>query len=218
MQNDGAEAVSAMLAVEEKVGLHDQRLGAVLTLLKQSGARRVLDLGCGEGRLLALLLKDQSFKEILGVDVSYPALDIAADRLHLDDLPPKQRQRINLLHGSLLYCDPRLVGFDAAAVVEVIEHLDPARLASFERVLFEFAQPETVVITTPNAEYNVKWAALSAGRFRHDDHQFEWTRAEFERWAKHVAGRFGYSVRFLPIGPEDALVGAPSQMGVFEHK
>lgn len=203
--------------MEEKVGLHDQRLGAVLAQLKNSRARRVLDLGCGEGRLLVLLLKDSSFKEIVGVDISDQALDSAAERLHLDHLPSKQRQRINLVHGSLLDCDPRLIGFDAAAVVEVIEHLDPAALAAFEHMLFEFAQPETIVITTPNAEYNVKWVAPSAGRFRHEDHCFEWSRAEFERWAKQIAGQFGYTVYFLPLGPEDARVGAPSQMGVFSR-
>lgn len=201
----------------EKVGLHEQRLGAVLAQLKNSHARRVLDLGCGEGRLLALLLKDASFKEIVGLDISDQALDTAAARLRLDHLAPKQRQRITLVHGSLLNCDPRLIGFDAAAVVEVIEHLEPAALARFEHAIFEFAQPETIVITTPNAEYNVKWAAPSAGRFRHETHCFEWTRAEFARWGKQVAGRLGYIVRFLPVGPEDARVGAPSQMGVFSR-
>jgi len=204
--------------MEEKGGLHEQRLSAVLAQLKNSRARRVLDLGCGEGRLLALLLKDNSFKEIVGVDISDQVLDTAAERLHLDHLPPKQRQRINLVHGSLLDCDPRLIGFDAAAVVEVIEHLAPSELATFAHTLFEFMQPETVVITTPNAEYNVKWAAPSAGRFRHEDHCFEWTRAEFERWAKQIAGQFGYTVRFLPLGSEDAVVGAPSQMGVFSRE
>jgi 3' terminal RNA ribose 2'-O-methyltransferase Hen1 len=119
------------------------------------------------------------------------------------------------LHGSLTYRDRRLAGYDAAAVVEVIEHLDPPRLSAFERVLFEFARPRTVVLTTPNAEYNVKFETLPAGHFRHRDHRFEWTRAQFRAWAEGVAGRFGYAVRFLPVGPEDPAVGAPTQMGVF---
>ncbi len=200
---------------EEKISLNQLRLGAVLSALKASGAHRVLDLGCGEGRLLKLLLEDKSFTEIVGVDVSYRVLEIARDRLRLDKLPPRQADRIKLVHGSLTYRDARLAGYDAAAVVEVIEHLDPPRLAAFERVLFEFARPGTVVMTTPNAEYNVMWESLPAGKFRHRDHRFEWTRAEFQRWATGVAERFGYSVRFLPVGPEDPVVGSPTQMGVF---
>lgn len=132
----------------------------------------------------------------------------------LGRLPEKQRQRLQFLHGSLMYQDKRLAGFDAAAVVEVIEHLDPPRLAAFERVLFECAKPGTVVLTTPNVEYNVKWESLPAGKLRHKDHRFEWSRAEFQAWATRIGERFGYSARFLPVGPEDAVVGAPTQMGV----
>src|SRR5437763_8151521 len=141
------------------------------------------------------------------MEVSHGALEIAADRLRLDELPEKERQRIELLHGSLGYRDKRLAGFDAAAVVEVIEHLDAARLAAFERVLFEFARPRTVVVTTPNVEYNVRFETLPAGQFRHRDHRFEWTREQFRNWAKNVAERFGYAARFLPVGPEDPEVG-----------
>jgi 3' terminal RNA ribose 2'-O-methyltransferase Hen1 len=206
----GEEAV-----VEETLRLNEQRLGAVVAALKNSGARRVLDLGCGEGRLLQVLLKDKQFEGIVGMDVSHRALEIASDRLHLDRLPEKQRQRIQLLHGSLLYRDKRLAGFEAAAVVEVIEHLDQPRLAAFERVLFECAQPGTVVLTTPNVEYNVKWESLPAGKLRHKDHRFEWSRAEFQDWANRVGERFGYTAKFLPVGPEDVVVGAPTQMGVF---
>ncbi len=205
-------------AVEKKISLHEQRLGAVLAALKGSGAKRVLDLGCGEGRLLSLLLADRQFTEILGMDVSYRSLEMAQDKLRLDRLPPTQRERITLIQGSLIYRDARLAGYDAAAVVEVIEHLDANRLASFARALFEFARPRTVAVTTPNVEYNPKFETLPAGKFRHKDHRFEWTRAEFQSWADGVCARFGYSVRLLPIGPEDAGVGAPSQMAVFERQ
>jgi 3' terminal RNA ribose 2'-O-methyltransferase Hen1 len=212
-----AEAQIAELD-EKKVGLHEQRLGAVLAVLKNSGAQRVLDLGCGEGRLLRRLLDEKQFTQILGMDVAHRALEKAAERLKFDRMPERKRARIDLIHGSLIYRDPRLEGYDAAAVVEVIEHLDPPRLAAFERVLFEFARPATVVITTPNREYNVMWESLPAGNFRHRDHRFEWTRDEFQEWAAGICKRFGYTVRFLPVGPEDATVGAPSQMGVFEVK
>jgi len=202
-------------ALERNLSLNEQRLGAVLSVLKGSGAKRVLDLGCGEGKLVRLLLADRQFEEIVGMDVSWRSLEIATDRLKLDRLAPAQRERVKLIHGSLMYRDMRLAGFDAAAVVEVIEHLDPPRLAAFERVVFEFARPGTVVITTPNAEYNVKWESLPAGRFRHRDHRFEWTREQFRPWATGIAERFGYAVRFLPIGESDPAVGAPTQMGVF---
>jgi len=206
-------------AIEKPISLNQQRLDAVLTALKACGAKRVVDLGCGEGRLLKLLLQDKTFEKIVGMDVSYRTLEIAQDRLHLDSLPEQQRKQIKLIQGSLTYRDKRLNGYDAATVVEVIEHLDAGRLASFERVLFEFAKPNTVIVTTPNVEYNVKFENLPVGKFRHKDHRFEWTRAEFQTWAKRVAERFGYSVKFLPIGLEDLEVGAPTQMGVFinEH-
>jgi 3' terminal RNA ribose 2'-O-methyltransferase Hen1 len=204
--------------LERPMSLHDQRLGMVLSMLKASRARRVLDLGCGEGRLLRLLLDERQFEQIVGMDVSFRALQTASDRLRLDRMPPMQRERIQLVHGSLVYRDSRLTGFDAAAIVEVIEHLDAARLRSFERVVFEFARPGTVVLTTPNAEYNVRWERLPAGRFRHRDHRFEWTRPQFETWGREIAERFAYQVRFLPVGPEDPDVGAPTQMASFTRE
>jgi 3' terminal RNA ribose 2'-O-methyltransferase Hen1 len=205
-------------AIEKPLSLAEQRLGAVMAALRSSRAKRVLDLGCGEGRLLRELLNDKSFTEIIGMDVSHRALEIASRKLRLEGLPPMQKERIRLIHGSLTYRDRRLEGYDAATVVEVIEHQDPARLAAFERVLFEFARPQAVVVTTPNVEYNVKFETLPAGRMRHKDHRFEWSRAEFQSWATRVAERFGYAVRFLAIGPDDSIVGSPTQMGIFARQ
>lgn len=200
---------------ERQPGLHDDRIAAVAAALKATGARRVLDLGCGEGKLLRLLMAEAQFEQIVGLDVAYRSLEIARERLNLDQLTQAQRDRLTLLHGSLTYRDARLTGFDAAAVVEVIEHLDPARLEAFERVLFGHARPATVLLTTPNAEYNARFARMAPGTLRHADHRFEWTRAEFAAWAQAVAERHGYSVRFEPLGPVDPELGAPTQMGVF---
>jgi len=202
-------------ALERTLSLNDRRLDSVCDALRATGASRVIDLGCGEGKLLRRLLADPQFAEIVGMDVSSRALDAAERRLKLERLAPKQRERIRLLHSSLMYRDPRLAGFDAAVVMEVIEHMDPPRLRAFERVLFECARPGAVVLTTPNGEYNVRWPSLDAGRFRHPDHRFEWNRAAFQAWALGVASRFGYAVRFEPIGDEDPAVGAPTQMAVF---
>lgn len=202
-------------SLEQALSLHEQRLTAVLGALQTSGAASVVDLGCGEGRLLRLLLGEKQFSRIIGLDVSHRALEQAASRLHLDRMSERQRARITLLHGSLTYRDARLANSDAAALVEVIEHLDPPRLAALERVVFEFARPGTVVITTPNAEYNVRWPSLPAGRFRHRDHRFEWSRAEFSSWTSAVAARFGYSADLRTVGPVDAEVGSPTQMVVF---
>lgn len=204
-------------ALERSISLNERRLDAVLGVLKDSGAAKVLDLGCGEGKLLRRLLAEPQFAEIVGMDVSGRALDTAESRLKLDRLAPKQRERIRLVHGSLMYRDARFAGFDAASVMEVIEHLDPPRLRAFERVVFESARPGLVAVTTPNAEYNVKWPSLPAGRFRHPDHRFEWTRPEFQGWATDVASRFGYGVEFTPIGDEDEAVGSPTQMAVFKR-
>ena len=214
--DDGEEERNAEEeTLERPLSLNEQRLSTVLAALRGSGAKRVLDLGCGEGQLLRLLLEDPRFEEIVGMDVSYRALEAASGRLRLDRMPPKRRERLRLIHGSVVYRDARLTGFEAAAVVEVIEHLDPPRLTAFERVLFEFARPDTIVLTTPNAEYNTRWPSLPAGRFRHRDHRFEWTRAELEQWARQVADRFGYGVRFAPIGHQDPEVGPPTQMAIF---
>jgi 3' terminal RNA ribose 2'-O-methyltransferase Hen1 len=204
-------------AVEDRISLHDQRIGAVMAALRASGAKRVLDLGCGEGRLLSELVKDHAFSEIVGVDVSARSLEVAARRLRLERMNERQRERLRLVQGALTYRDDRLAGFDAAVLMEVIEHLEPGRLPALERAVFDFARPAHVVVTTPNAEYNVRFENLPSGRFRHRDHRFEWRRNEFTGWSSRVAEQFGYVVRHLPIGQEDPEVGPPTQMAVFSR-
>ena len=202
---------------EKKERLHDIRLKLVAEKLKLSGAASVIDLGCGDGKLLRLLLKEKQFTRIAGVDVSYAELAKCKDRLHWEEMPDKQRERLSLFQSSLTYRDKRFSGFDAAAVVEVIEHLEVNRLSALEKSLFTYAKPRIIVLTTPNSEYNVRYEHLSAGTVRHSDHRFEWTRKEFETWAARVAHENHYTVAFFPVGEEEENIGAPSQMAVFTY-
>ncbi|MCH0561730.1 MULTISPECIES: 3' terminal RNA ribose 2'-O-methyltransferase Hen1 [unclassified Streptomyces] len=209
-------AVEAETGHEEKPApLAEQRRDAILAELRASRAARVLDLGCGQGQLVQALLKDQAFTEIVGVDVSMRALTLAGRRLKPERMGERQAARVRLVQGSLAYTDRRLKGYDAAVLSEVIEHLDLPRLPALEYAVFGAARPRTVVVTTPNVEYNVRWETLPAGHARHRDHRFEWTREEFRAWAAAVAERHGYDVEFRPVGPDDPEVGPPTQMAVF---
>lgn len=202
-------------SLEDTLRLSDQRTTSILSTLMESGARRVIDMGCGEGKLLNVLLESRQFDEIVGMDVSHRSLERARRRLRFDQMAPLLKEKIKLIQGSLVYRDQRLSGYDAACLVEVIEHVDPSRLSSLERVVFEFAKPKIIIVTTPNVEYNATFAHLPAGKFRHPDHRFEWTRPEFQSWAQRTAERFGYTCVFKSIGPVDAVLGAPTQMAVF---
>jgi 3' terminal RNA ribose 2'-O-methyltransferase Hen1 len=196
--------------------LRELRMDAVVEALVRSGARRVLDLGCGSGKLLRRLRRMRRFDEIVGVDVSREYLERAARRLRLVGWPDYQDERLKLYHGSLVYRDRRLEGFDAAALVEVIEHLEPAHLETMAEVVFGQMRPRVVIVTTPNREYNAQWESLPAGTMRHRDHRFEWTRGEFEAWAEQIGAEHGYAAYFRGIGEHVEGVGAPTQMGIFE--
>lgn len=222
--SDGEESVEVSSDLIEKTEiqkrketLHEKRIKIVADKITQSGAVNVLDLGCGEGKLIRQLIKQKQFTQIVGMDVSYNQLIKAKERLHFDEMSPKQKERINFFQGSLTYKDKRLEGFDAAAVVEVIEHLDLNRLKAFERVLFEFAKPKTIVLTTPNKEFNIMWEKLDVDEMRHDDHRFEWTRKEFAEWANKIGQMYHYQVELLPIGEEVENAGTPSQMAIFTY-
>jgi 3' terminal RNA ribose 2'-O-methyltransferase Hen1 len=195
-----------------------QRREAILAILRQHGARRVGDLGCGSGTLIKDLLADQSIEHITAVDVSARALQLAARNLHLDKMPDRQRERLNIFQSALTYRDDRLAGLDAAVLMEVIEHLDAERLPALERVVFGFAAPAMVIVTTPNAEYNPYFETLPADAKRHPDHRFEWTRAEFRSWAEQTARAHRYQVGFRPVGPEHPVAGPPTQLAVFTHQ
>src|SRR6266581_23391 len=211
-------ATQAEAKVKEHIRLRDLRLTAVLGALKASGARRLLDLGCGDGRLLSGLLKDGQFEEIVGVDASAAVLERAARRLSLDEMAPRQRQRIRLLQGALTYGDRRLAGYDAAVLMEVIEHVDEDRLGALEHAVFGQAAPATVIVTTPNAEYNARYPGLAPGAMRHPDHRFEWSRSEFRAWAAAVARRHGYTAAFESVGPDDPQAGPPTQLALLVRR
>ncbi|MEV7426667.1 MULTISPECIES: 3' terminal RNA ribose 2'-O-methyltransferase Hen1 [unclassified Streptomyces] len=208
-------AVPAVAEVRAEPSLAEQRRAAILSALRDAGASTVLDLGCGQGQLIQALLKDVRITRVLGVDVSVRALTVAARRLKLDRIGERQAARVTLTQGALTYTDKRLKGYDAAVLSEVVEHLDLPRLPALEYAVFGSARPGTVIVTTPNVEYNVRWETLPAGHVRHGDHRFEWTREEFRTWAEAVGRRHGYDVAYVPVGPDDPEVGPPTQMAVF---
>jgi 3' terminal RNA ribose 2'-O-methyltransferase Hen1 len=217
-QDETAEETLSTTPAEKALNLHRQRLDAVMEAIRAANATSLVDLGCGEGRLLTLALNERALKRILGMDVASSSIARARRCLHLDDMSPAQRQRIEVVQGSLLYRDRRLEGFDVAALVEVVEHLDPPRLGAMERVVFAHARPRRVIVTTPNREYNAHWEALGAEKLRHRDHRFEWTRAECQAWAERVGQTYGYNAEWRKIGPADENLGAPSQMVIFDRR
>lgn len=204
----------AGLPVEKAVPLVQHRHAAVLKALKDANAQTVADVGCGPGALLTQLVADQAFTKITGADVSARALDIAEKRLRIDRLNERQSARLNLIQSSATYTDARLSNHDALVLMEVIEHIDPPRLQALERSIFGFTSAPTVIVTTPNCEYNERYE-LAAGAMRHSDHRFEWNRAQFSEWTQRVCDEFGYSVRIVGVGDEDPVLGAPTQLAIF---
>jgi len=214
-QLDDADAAPQVeTAPDRPAPLAELRRGAVLAALRASGARTVADLGCGEGVLVADLLAEPAIERVVATDVSTRSLETAARRLRADRMSEAQRARLQLFQSALTYRDERLRELDAAVLMEVVEHVDPSRLDALERCVFGDARPGTVLVTTPNVEYNARFPTLPPGTLRHRDHRFEWTRAEFRAWAERVGEAYAYAVRFLPVGTDDPEVGPPTQMAV----
>lgn len=217
-EQEDAPKVKPEEQLEKPLRLHDLRLETVAEVLGQNNVTSVLDLGCGEGKLMSRLIKERGLARIVGVDASVRTLEAAHRKLRLNQAGDAMAERVSLQMGSLTYGDRRWQGFDAATLVEVVEHIEPHRLSALVLSLFADARPRMVVMTTPNREYNVLLEGLKDGKLRHPDHRFEWTRAEFESWANMVAEAHGYSVSFTPLGPVDDTHGGPSQMAVFKQE
>lgn len=190
--------------------LHEERLDSVHRQIRDSGARRVLDLGCGSGALLVRLINDSQFRYIVGLESSGVGLAVARN-MFADSL---SSGRLVLVAGSYAEPHPALAGFEMAAMVETIEHVKPNDLSRVEHAVFGQMRPHRLIMTTPNREYN-PLLGLAPGEFREPDHKFEWDRQKFMQWSRGVAGRNGYSVRFAGIGEADPELGAPTQTATF---
>ena len=225
---------------EATTELHEERLEAVVDAVRASGARSLLDLGCGDGDVLVRLAREPELERILGLDLDARSLEQVRSRLDADahvaaadaqphtglavSLAPEQQRthgreqqqsrRIELRQGSLTEPDDSLSGFDCAILVETIEHIDPRDLSRVEQAIFARMRPQTVIITTPNAEFN-PLLEVPSNRFRHPDHRFEWDRARFQHWARGIAQRHGYSMTHRDIGGLHPLYGGASQMAIF---
>ena len=215
IETESAEEAENTEEKEECTPLNTQRMETVKNAVLASGASSVIDLGCGECRLTSLLLNEQQIKKVTACDVSVAELEKAAQRLHLDRMQPYRRNKLTLIQASLTYRDKRFEGYDCACVIEVIEHIEPMRIPAFERAVFEFAAPRTVILTTPNREYNANYEHMQENTLRHGDHRFEWTREEFRAWTEHICEKFGYTCKISGIGDADENLGSPTQMGVF---
>lgn len=192
--------------------LHRARLRAVVDSLLATGAKRVADLGCGDGELLERLRAHPQFEFVLGIDIDPRCVSAARTRLNLD--PLQQSGTIQVLLGSFENVDWVQGPLDAAVLLETIEHIEPSRLSKVERALFNQVRPKQILITTPNKEYN-PLHGMSPGQKRHSGHHFEWTRAQFKHWCEGVASRQGYVVRYADIGPVDARLGSSTQLACF---
>lgn len=191
--------------------LHDQRLEAVLVAIRECGAESILDLGCGDGALLMRLAHEPAVQRIVGIDLSADALTRLREKLH--ELPAGFREKVELIHGSIADPPRVLAGFDAAVLVETIEHVDPDRLSMVERSVFHHMRPSTVVMTTPNGDFN-PLLGVPSHRFRHPEHRFEWGRVKFRSWAEGVARRHGYAVVCRDVAGAHPVYGGASQMAL----
>ncbi|KAF9151625.1 Small RNA 2'-O-methyltransferase [Mortierella sp. AD010] len=212
--------------------LWQQRRNLAFRIIGENQATSVIDYGCGEGALLSFLIwettGDYPITRLAGVDILHERLKMAEDACQPQDFELGTNLRVNdlsieLYRGSVAEADQRLLGYDALACLEVVEHLDPEVLEKFWGVVLGTLKPKLVIVSTPNAEFNIYFPQLKYGTpetiFRNDDHRFEWTRQEFEDWCRPAAEEYGYTVSFTGVGTlahTDPAVGFCSQFAIFK--
>ncbi|WP_141431100.1 3' terminal RNA ribose 2'-O-methyltransferase Hen1 [Bacillus sp. 03113] len=199
-----------------KVRLNELRYQAVVEKIKSLSQRAsIVDFGSGEGKLSVRLSNIPDVKEVLAVEPSETAQLRAIQRFEKASYNQTHVSPTPIL-GSLFYYDERLLNKDVMILCEVIEHIDEYRLPNIMKTIFREYQPKTLIVTTPNREYNEVYAMDEI--VRHSDHRFEWTRQEFkskcETWIKNVL----YSMEFEGIGLEHEEYGHPTQMCTFVRK
>ncbi len=113
---------------------HREEGESVLVAHVPRGARRVLDLGTGDGRLLALLRVDRDEMLGVGLDFSDPMLDAARDRFEGDE-------RIELVNHDLVAPLPTLGPFDTVVSSMAIHHLEHERKRRLYEEVFEVLEP-----------------------------------------------------------------------------
>ncbi|XP_029975375.1 small RNA 2'-O-methyltransferase [Salarias fasciatus] len=215
-----------MLPTKRKIftpSLQDQRHQFVFDHVRQNKPRKVADLGCSGGSLLRRLRFLPDISLLVGVDVQGELLTSMKYELRplpSDYLQPRVNQlRVELFQGSVTQKDSRLRGFDLVTSIELIEHLTLDDVERFSSSLFGYMSPQVAIVSTPNSEYNPLLPGLAG--FRHKDHKFEWTRAEFRSWALKVCCDYGYEVEFTGVGRappgQQDQVGFCSQIAVFRR-
>ncbi|PKU46633.1 small rna 2 -o-methyltransferase [Limosa lapponica baueri] len=203
--------------------LYKQRYQFIKDLVGKYKPKKVADLGCADCTLLWMLKFCSCIEVLAGLDI---CASIMKEKMHRlsplpgDYLQPTERSlTVTLHHGSVAHKDPCMLGFDLVTCIELIEHLEQSELKKFPEVVFGFMSPSMVVISTPNSEFNPLLPGVTL--FRHSDHKFEWTRAQFQSWALETARHYGYSVEFTGVGhPPKGMenVGFCTQIGVFVRK
>lgn len=199
----------------KKVRLNELRYEKIVNTVSEMKPRSVVDFGSGEGKLSVQLGFVEGITEILAVEPSESASLKALERFN----KVKNKEKFvnpELLWGSLFYYDERLKDKDVIILCEVIEHIDESRLPKAMDTLLHDYQPGALIITTPNRDYNELYDMEE--HLRHNDHRFEWTRAEFRQWCTERNHGNDYELLFDGIGEEHASQGFPTQMCVFKRK
>ncbi|WAQ81527.1 hypothetical protein PtA15_1A869 [Puccinia triticina] len=171
--------------------------------------------------------RDLHLELLIGVDLDEERLERVQETLKLtnqkaqpDVLNPHSRWeplRVELWSGDLAVNNERFKGLECVVMSEVIEHLFPHQLEQSIPLLFGSYQPQWIVITTPNHEFNQYIDQYSSAEtrshhrfldptgatdryFRDDDHKFEWTRDEFKTWCETIGSTYGYDYELSGCG------------------